>query len=513
MSESVKPDKILPRKKKGPTVEINEKQLAVLCRLLSSLQDCADFFNCHPNTIMNRVKEWGYESFCDFRRQKMAYTRYKLRRMLLKRAEKSDACLIFALKNFDNFSDNIKVQETPKLEAPVKVSFSEFCEKCGYPKPFEKQIEMKDFVLKGEDPRMLMGARGYGKTDYCVVLGIAYELYLDQSLTFFIVTKSEERNASMVKEIARCLTVMGIELEKENSECLRLKGLVGKDHSVSSATIGSNSFRGRHPKMIILDDPVTEEDVSEATRKRLKRVYSEICKLTQNVAIIGQPVHKYDLYGDLKPLIQTMAVPHGTIPELDHDLEAQRLAGVSEASIKASYFLEVESENPMPFENIKFLDEFPKGDSVAFIDPSFKGGDFTALSICRGYFDGVAVKGRTFKKAWNHCIDEIKEELIKSGVKRLAFECNSLGDMPLTILREAFSPIGVVGINSIDNKHSRIMACGVYAHLIHLSKDSDQEYKTQVQRYEYGAKNDDAPDSLASLLKWIGLIRGKEGKK
>src|SRR5690606_37878310 len=122
--------------------------------------------------------------------------------------------------------------------------------------------------------------------------------------------------------------------EKKNASCIRVLGLIGKDHSVSSITVGTSSIRGRHPKRIIMDDPVTEEDVSEATRKRVQRVYNELNKLRSNILVVGQPVHKLDLYGTLRPLLKKMEVPHGAIPELDHDLDAQRLAGVSEESIQ-----------------------------------------------------------------------------------------------------------------------------------------------------------------------------------
>jgi hypothetical protein len=42
-----------------------------------------------------------------------------------------------------------------------------------------------------------------------------------------------------------------------------------------------------------------------------------------------------------------------------------------------------------------------------------------------------------------------------------------------------------------------------------LSKESDTTYTNQVVQYEYKATNDDAPDSLATGLEWIGLIKGK----
>jgi hypothetical protein len=72
------------------------------------------------------------------------------------------------------------------------------------------------------------------------------------------------------------------------------------------------------------------------------------------------------------------------------------------------------------------------------------------------------------------------------------------------------SGIGVVGKDSVMNKHAKIMAAGAYSHLIHLSKESDRSFIDQTVQYEYGAQVDDAPDSLASCLEWIGLIRGKQ---
>jgi hypothetical protein len=109
-----------------------------------------------------------------------------------------------------------------------------------------------------------------------------------------------------------------------------------------------------------------------------------------------------------------------SIPELDHDLEAQRLAGVDEKSIQASYFLRIVSEGATPFDNVKYLDKFPRGDSVAFIDPSHEGGDYTAMSVIRQHFEGVAVEGHVWKKSWNHCLDDIAPLLRKLGVRKVS---------------------------------------------------------------------------------------------
>lgn len=408
----------------------------------------------------------------------------------------------------------------PPLEIPVKSltqepkkSFVKFCLDAGYCEPFEKQVEMMNFVFDDVVvPRLLLGSRGYGKTDYITVLGAAYKVYCDPSYRILIITKSKERNTAILEEIQKAVEANGGTWGKKNSTVLRFKELVGKDPNVGSLTIRSKSIRGRHPDLIIMDDPVTEDDTSPATRKQAKKAYDELVKLTQNIAIIGQPAHKADLYQSLRPFLRQLLVPHGTLPALDHDLEAQRLAGVSEASIQASYFLNVVAENPSPFEKVKFMDQYRCNETaIAFLDPSFTGGDTSALSIATEYFGGLGVKGRTWKKAWNHCFDEILDECINSGVKRLCIETNSLGDEPVLKARAMLASLGisdivVLGRTSLGNKHKRIANAGVCAEMLHIAKDSDKDYITQVLEYEYGAKVDDAPDSLASLLIWAGLV-------
>lgn len=415
-------------------------------------------------------------------------------------------------------TQKLEVFATAQVENK-RVDFQTFCKRAGYHVPFDLQIEMMKFGIHTDGAKLILGSRGYGKTDYVVILGMAYDLYLDwlaaseekrsPEVTYLLITKSDERNASIVTEVGKAAAANGVTFESQSGSKLRVTGLQGKDHSLSALTIGSSAFRGRHPKKIIMDDPVTEEDSSEATRRRVQRVYNEVSKLTANILIIGQPVHKFDLYETLRPFLNKMEVPHGSIPELDHDLVAQRLAGVSEESIQASYFLKVISEAGNPLENVGFIDSFPAGNSVAFIDPSFEGGDFTAMTVVKAHFDGVAIFGKCWKRAWFNCSDEIQEVVTRQGVQRLCFETNSLGEQPIVLLRELIDGCGVVGKKSLGNKHARIMAAGPFSKSIFIAKDSDRTYIDQIVKYEYGAKNDDAPDSLASALEWIGLIRGK----
>jgi hypothetical protein len=421
---------------------------------------------------------------------------------------------IFWLKNRNPkmWRDAMQAPE-PSPTAPVaKKSFEQFMIDGGYPRPYPKQIEMAMWYLEQFDPRLLLGSRGYGKTDYVTIGGTAYGIYLDpMNDTTMLVTKSKERNKAIVNEIATLCTKNGVQFEIQNSNTLRAKGMQGKQDSLIALTLGSSGFRGNHQKRTIMDDPITPEDESEATRKQVKRLYNELNKLTKNICIVGQPVHKFDLYQELRPLLKKLEVPYGSIPELDPDLIAMALAGVDQRSIEASYHLRIISDGSVPFEKIRYIDKFPTVEtSVAFIDPSHEGGDYTALSIFHAYGDGLAVVGFCYKKSWNHCLDEMLPLFKKFNVRKLAIETNGLGDMPVDMLGQAFPHVQVTGRRSNTNKHSRIMAASGYAHMIHLSKESDRTYTNQVVQYEYKSEHDDAPDSLATGMQWIGLIRGKE---
>jgi hypothetical protein len=523
-----------PKNKGGrPRKTINWEEVARLASYHCTQQEIADWFDCNLSTLEEACQRDNECSFPEFFAQKKGQLKPRLRKIQWQIAFEGNASMAIwlgkqHLGQTDQPVDVVILEAMQKsgltkdqvlelintaaanVSQQAKRSFEDFVEVAGYPKPFEKQVEMMEFGIKETEPRLLLGARGYGKTDYVVILGLAYEIYLNPlASSHLIITKSKERNASMINEIQQACEKNGVVFEKANSTCLRVAGLQGKDHSVSAVTIKTVSLRGRHPTRVILDDPVTEDDTSEATRLLVEKKWNEVNKLVSNILVIGQPAHKFDLYAKLRPLLKKLEVPHGSIPELDHDLEAQRLAGVDESSIMLSYHLKIPNEGTTPFDNIRYIDKFPVGQSsVAFIDPAHEGLDYTALTIMKAHFEGVAVVGFVWKKAWNHCLDEITPMLNKYAVKKLAFETNALGDQPVMMLRELFGG-GVIGRKTTTNKHARIMSAGAYAHLIHLSKESSQTYINQVVQYEYNSKNDDAPDSLASCLEWIGLIRGK----
>lgn len=512
-----------------PRIPINWEQFDQLVAFQCTQEEIAAFFSCDVDTINNALLREHGVTFSEIWSKRRLFGKIRLRKAQFNIVEKGGpgaaTMAIWLDKKIMPEESPDRLPQPPAMAQDLlaigngKKTFAQFSLAAGYPLPFPKQEEMRAFGFDESEARILLGARGYGKTDYVTVIGVAYDIYLnytdelhldkETASTNLIISKSKTRNAALIEEIANALESNGVELDKNSAYIIRVKGLVGKDHSVEAITI-KTSMRGRHPKRVIMDDPVTEEDVSPAMRKTVKRKYDEAYKLCKNILVIGQPAHADDLYAELRPILKKMEVPHGSIPQLDADLTAMLNAGVDRISIEMSYHLRVPSEGSMPFANIKWLDKYPNGDSVAFMDPS-DGGNYSALSVVRGLMQGVAVYGKAWKRPWYHCVEEMIAVLKLRGVKRLCFETNKHGNQPIDQLQAALKPhgIGVVGKYSDSNKHASIMAAGSYANLIHLSRESDKAYTDQVIKYEWGAEFDDAPDSLARCLEWIGYIKGK----
>lgn len=514
---------------RGPKpIQIDWDEFDKLVSYQCTQKELADWFDCDIDTLNNACLRDRGQKLSDIWDKKKSLGRVRLRKAQFAIVEGGGPGAATMGIWLDKKMNPTEVPVTappnpappPPHATPQKMSFSEYCVNAGYPAPFEKQHAMRAFGLDLEVTRLLLGSRGYGKTDYVTVLGVGYAIYSDwwdfaqgriPSLneTNLIVSKSKTRNTAMLEEIAASLTKAGVPLDTQNATRIRVAGLVGKDDSVEVIPLKA-SFRGRHPKRILMDDIVTEEDTSEATRLVVKKKYDEAMKLTANICIIGQPAHALDLYGELRDIVERLEVPWGSIPELDADLIAMKNAGVDEHSIEMSYHLRIPKAGDSTFADLKFIDSLPEGKTVAFLDPS-EGGDYTALSIFRWVGQGMGVEGRAVKRAWYHWTD-LPDILKAASVTDLAFETNKHGEQPVEQLGVLLAPLGirVVGINSTMPKRAVIEAAGAIAHMIHLSKKSDRVYTDQVRKYDHTSKFDDAPDSLARGLLWLGFIRDKK---
>ncbi len=147
---------------------------------------------------------------------------------------------------------------------------------------------------------------------------------------------------------------------------------------------------------------------------------------------------------------------------------------------------------------------------VAFMDPSYKGGDFTSLSFLaqvRGY---VFAWGFCFPHSWNAAIDQIAEKIHSFPVMEFYYEDNGVGTAP----QDYFAVRGIDAIprTTLGNKHDRIFRVGAFLKLMRLrfvSNWSNQEWLTHHKKFNKDAEFDDGPDSTTNCAVRGGFVSDK----
>lgn len=147
---------------------------------------------------------------------------------------------------------------------------------------------------------------------------------------------------------------------------------------------------------------------------------------------------------------------------------------------------------------------------VAFLDPSFKGGDYTALSFVGAKGNQLYCWGMAWRKAWNMCIDDICE--LMRMYKPAIFEYEDNGGMG-AVPEDMFAERGVAatGRTNLGNKEVRIFKVAAFtAHRTKILRNRcNGAYYDGVTKYNLDAEHDDPPDSLASCFVTAGIITDK----
>ena len=145
----------------------------------------------------------------------------------------------------------------------------------------------------------------------------------------------------------------------------------------------------------------------------------------------------------------------------------------------------------------------------AFLDPSFKGGDYTAISFLGKHGNDLCVWGYCVHLAWNKAMDSICEMIERYKPNYFYYEDNSLGTVPLDIFAER--GINAIAHTTLGNKEARIYkVAGFVAHRAHLITNlCNTQYINNVLKYNEDAEFDDGADSLASVVIKSGLISEK----
>jgi len=211
---------------------------------------------------------------------------------------------------------------------------------------------------------------------------------------------------------------------------------------------------------------------------------------------------------------------HINIFDLPPEFQDQQLLEQAMAEFGEIYYDHVWLGKPSPkisgypFMDVPLMtaanDDRYKLPCVAFLDPSFKGGDYTALTFISQIDGRVFAWGHCWHQAWNNAKDEIAAKINEFECHEFYYESNGVGSVPI----ELFEPYGLVpiGRNTSGNKEDRIFRVGAFLTMLNLtfvSNWSNQAWLEHCIKYNIEADYDDAPDSLTNAAVRAGIVSDK----
>lgn len=101
-------------------VVLNFDKLSEYMRLLPTLEETADFFECSQRSVEREIRDKFNLSFVEFRQQKGVHTRMGIKRKMIEKALSGDnTMLIWLSKNMLGMAD--KVESTNKIDLQGEV--------------------------------------------------------------------------------------------------------------------------------------------------------------------------------------------------------------------------------------------------------------------------------------------------------------------------------------------------------------------------------------------------------
>lgn len=225
-------------------------------------------------------------------------------------------------------------------------------------------------------------------------------------------------------------------------------------------------------------------------------------------------ISKVRTYGDASRIV------HINIFDLPVEFQDKQLLAQALAEYGEIYYDHVWLGKPSPkisgypFADVEYVEaatsDIDKLPCIAFLDPSFKGGDYTALTFITQIDGAVYAWGYCYHQAWNNVKEEIAKKIHEFNCYEFYYESNGVGSVPI----ELFEPYGLmpIGRNTSGNKEDRIFRVGAYLSMLNLrfiSNWSNAAWLEHCSKYNIDAKYDDAPDSLTNAAIRAGIVSDK----
>ena len=369
-------------------------------------------------------------------------------------------------------------------------------------------------MVKERSDKTLQAHRGSYKTT-CVSIALAIIVMLKPNERTMFMRKTDTDVKEIIKQVQNILKnprtryivqcIYAIDLQLTTQTATEISTNLTTDIKGTSQLIGmgiGSSVTGKHFDNIFTDDIVNVNDrMSKAERDRTKIVYQELQNVKNRGGRIyntGTPWHPDDCF---------TLMPN---PER-HDCYSTELIDSDElkaikSSMTASLFAANYELRHIAAEDLLFTDPVTDGDpSLAeqgetHVDAAYSGEDYTALTILRKKGGKYYVFGKLWRKHIDDCIDNIVG--YHRSFKALRISCETNADKGYLAKDLRKHNVLVSEYHEKMNKFLKITSYlkSEWKDVIFV-KGTDPEYIAQICDYCEEAEHDDAPDSLASLVR------------
>lgn len=385
----------------------------------------------------------------------------------------------------------------------------------GFTKLSEIHNEWIKKMAFGKEDATLQGHRNSYKTT-CLSIALAIIMILFPNRRILFMRKTDDDVKEIIKQvrnilinpktqyIVMCIYNVTIKLTVDNAT--ELSTNLTTDIKGTSQLVGigtGSSITGQHYDMIFTDDIVNVKDrVSRAERERIKTVYQELINIKNKGGKIfntGTPWHKHDAFTLMPEAEKWTWKDTGIFSE--EDIQEIR-DSMSPSLFAANYELKHIASEDVIFTNAQTGADISKVVNAKYchIDAAYGGEDFTAFTVAKKEGDKYYVLGRIWGKHVDDCLPEIIET--KRNLLTGIILCEENGDKGY--LKKEIQRRGEKASSYWEdmNKYIKIVTFlkGEWKNVVFV-KGTDEEYIDMILNYNEYAEHDDAPDSLASIIR------------
>lgn len=390
--------------------------------------------------------------------------------------------------------------------------------KFGHMVGFKKLTELhNDWIIdmvRGTEDATLQAHRASYKTT-CVSIALSLILVLLPNRRTLFMRKTDADIKEVIDQVKKIInsqhlryfarTIYGVDLRLTKSTANEISTNLTNDPRGTAQLVGmgmGGSLTGKHFDYIFTDDIVNVNDrISKAERDRTKVIYQELQNIVNRDGRIyntGTPWHKDDCF--------TLMPQPKKWDCYSTDLMTEEQIATLRESMTASLFAANYELRHIAAEDVIFDSPQTGADPAlaeqgeSHVDAAYGGEDYTAFTIARK-FDG---KYYVYGRCWRKHVDDVQDEIIKLRKTFNAGRIYVENNADKGYLKKSLRAKGerVSDYHEHMNKYIKITSYlkAEWKNVIFVA-GTDEEYINQICDYNENAEHDDAPDSLASLIR------------